>query len=145
MTDYLYLDFNLLINFFFINFTDSWLHWTAWFVKCFIYMLVTVTLMVALLTIRWYGEDNPNSVFTYSSVTVLWTFLVIYAFTTIMFCFMLSVFFSKANTAAAVAGLVWFLMYSPYTFIQQRYDTISVGTKILLCLFSNTGMGLGFK
>jgi ATP-binding cassette, subfamily A (ABC1), member 3 len=124
---------------------DSWLHWTAWFVKCFIYMVITVTLMVVLLKTRWYGENNPNSVFTYSSATCLWFFLLIYSVTTIMFCFMLSVFFSKANTAAAIAGLVWFLIYSPYTFIQQRYDSISLATKVTLSLFSNTAMALGFN
>lgn len=108
-------------------------------------MFITVTLMVILLKIRWYGEDNPNSVFTYSSATALWFFLLIYSITTITFCFMLSVFFSKANTAAAIAGLVWFLTYSPYTFIAQRYDQVSLGVKVALCLFSNTGMALGFN
>lgn len=124
---------------------DSWLHWLAWFTKCFIYMLITVTLMTILLKVRWYGEDNPNSVFTYGSATVLWVFLLIYSITTITFCFMLSVFFSKASTAAAVAGLVWFLIYSPYSFIQQRYDSVSLVAKIMLCLLSNTGMALGFN
>lgn len=108
-------------------------------------MFVTVTLMTVLLKTQWYGADNPTSVFTHSSATVLWVFLLIYSITTIMFCFMLSVFFSKANTAAAIAGLVWFLLYSPYTFIQQRYDTIGLATKTTLCLFSNTAMALGFN
>lgn len=108
-------------------------------------MFITVTLMVVLLKTRWYGEDNPNSVFTYSSATALWVFLLVYSMTTIMFCFMLSVFFSKANTASAIAGLIWFLMYSPYTFIQQNYDNTSLATKIILCLFSNTAMALGFN
>lgn len=108
-------------------------------------MFVTVTLMTVLLKTRWYGDDNPTSVFTYSSATVLWFFLLIYSITTIMFCFMLSVFFSKANTAAAIAGLIWFLIYSPYTFIQQHYDNISLATKISLSLFSNTAMALGFN
>lgn len=101
--------------------------------------------MTILLKVRWYGDDNPNAVFTYGSSTVLWFFLLIYSITTTMFCFMLSVFFSKASTAAAVGGLVWFLVYSPYTFIQQRYDSISHFTKIMLSLFSNTGMALGFN
>lgn len=57
---------------------------------------------------------------------------------------MLSVFFSRANTASAVAGLVWFLLYAPYSFIQQRFNTIPLGVKIALSLLSNTAMGLGF-
>lgn len=49
--------------------------------------------------VQWYA-NKPVSVFTYSDFSVLGVFLLIYAITTIMFCFMLSVFFSKANTAA---------------------------------------------
>ena len=57
---------------------------------------------------------------------------------------MLSVFFSTANVAAAVAGLVWFLIYSPFTFIRQRYHQIGLAGKLAACLFSNTAMALGF-
>lgn len=86
---------------------DSWLHWTAWSTKCFIYMLITVIIMTTLFKVRWYGEDNPNAVFTYGSWSVIWFFLMLYSISTITFCFMLSVFFSKASTASAVGGLVW--------------------------------------
>lgn len=108
-------------------------------------MLICVTIMTILFKVRWYGEDNPNAVFTYSSATVLWFFLLLYSITTITFCFMLSVFFSKASTAAAVGGLVWFLVYSPYTFIQQRYDSVTLAAKLFMSLLSNTGMALGFN
>lgn len=93
--------------------------------------------------IQWF-PDKPVSVFTHSSASALWFFLLIYSITTIMFCFMLSVFFSTANVAAAVAGLVWFLIYSPFTFIRQRYHQISLAGKLASCLFSNTAMALGF-
>jgi ATP-binding cassette subfamily A (ABC1) protein 3 len=108
-------------------------------------MLITVTLMTILLKVRWYGEDNPNAVFTYASSTVLWFFLLLYSITTIMFCFMLSVFFSKASNAAAVGGLIWFLIYAPYTLIQQRYDSISLFAKLMMSFLSNTSMALGFN
>lgn len=132
-------------NFLLIFLQQSWLHWVAWFAKCFVYMFITVTLMAILLKVQWYGKDNPNSVFTYSSGTALWFFLLIYSITTIMFCFMLSVFFSKASTAAAVAGLLWFLIYAPYTLVQQRYDSITLTMKLFMSLLSNTAMSLGFN
>lgn len=58
---------------------------------------------------------------------------------------MLSVFFTKANTAAAVAGLVWFILYTPFSFTQQNYENLTLTTKILVCLFSNTAMSYGFQ
>lgn len=58
---------------------------------------------------------------------------------------MLSVFFSKASTAAAVGGLTWFLTYTPYIFIKNRYEFISFLPKLFVCLLSNTAMSLGFN
>ena len=60
-----------------------------------------------------------------------------------MFCFLISVFFSKANVAAAVGGILWFLSYIPYFFIIQYYNTMSLGTKTACCLFSNVAMAMG--
>lgn len=38
-----------------------------------------------------------------------------------------------------------FLAYSPYSFIQQRYDAISLSVKLVLSLLSNTAMAIGFN
>lgn len=64
---------------------------------------------------------------------------------TTTFSFMLSVFFSKANTASAVSGLVWFIFYSVYTFTIATYDTLELYEKMLLSLLSNTAMAFGFQ
>lgn len=64
---------------------------------------------------------------------------------TTTFSFMLSVFFSKANTAAAVSGLIWFVFYSVYTFTYATYENLHLHEKMLLCLLSNTGMAFGFQ
>lgn len=61
------------------------------------------------------------------------------------YCFMLSVFFSKANTAAAVAGLTWFILYVPFSFTQQNYEQMSMTSKLIVCLSSNTAMAYGFQ
>lgn len=64
---------------------------------------------------------------------------------TTTFSFMLSVFFSKANTAAAVSGLIWFIFYAVYTFTSATYDTLELYEKMLLSLLSNTAMAFGFQ
>lgn len=50
-----------------------------------------------------------------------------------------------ANTSAAVAGMVWFLSYAPYLFLQDQYDTTGVGVKLICSLGSNTAMAYGFQ
>ncbi|XP_063925793.1 phospholipid-transporting ATPase ABCA3-like isoform X3 [Zophobas morio] len=122
----------------------NWLHWTAWFIKTFVFLLISIVLIILLLKISW----NPNtdySVFTYSDPTVMLVFMILYMCATITFCFAISVFFSKANTAATVAGLLWFLSYAPYLFLQQQYDRLTLSTKLLASVGSNTAMAYGFQ
>ena len=122
----------------------NWLHWTAWFVKSFVFLLISVVLIVMVLKIPW-NPDTDYSVFTYSDPTVILVFMMLYMCATITFCFAVSVFFSKANTAAAVAGLIWFVSYSPYLYVAPWYDTLTISTKLLLSFASNTAMALGFQ
>lgn len=71
--------------------------------------------------------------------------LFISSIATTTFCFMLSVFFSKANTAGAVSGLIWFLSYSVYSFTYSSYAQLGLYQKLLMSLFSNTAMAFGFQ
>ncbi|CAG9761787.1 unnamed protein product [Ceutorhynchus assimilis] len=122
----------------------NWLHWTAWFLKSFSYLMISIILMVVLLKVRWY-TNTEFTVFTHANPLVLLIFLFFYVCATITFCFAVSVFFSKANTASTIAGLMWFLSYSPYSFMQQSYDTLSLSSKLISCLGSNTAMAFGFQ
>lgn len=122
----------------------NWLHWTAWFVKCFIFLLISTILMVILLKVKWY-TNTDFTVFTYANPFVLLLFLMIYNCATITFCFALSVLFNKANTAATIAGLAWFVSYAPYLFMQEIYDTLTLSSKLIASLGSNTAMAFGFQ
>ncbi|KAK7870569.1 hypothetical protein R5R35_009078 [Gryllus longicercus] len=120
------------------------LHWLAWFIKTIIFLLVSVVLIVVLLKAKWY-PDSDMTVFTHSSGTLLFVFMLMFMVATTCFCFMISVFFSTANTAATMAGLAWFLTYAPYSFLQQKYETLSLAEKLLASVCSNTAMAHGFQ
>ncbi|XP_062542040.1 phospholipid-transporting ATPase ABCA3-like [Armigeres subalbatus] len=121
---------------------SSWLHWTAWFVRCLILLLITITLVTVLMTVNL-TTNTDQAVLQYTEWSVLWVFLLAFTIVTICFCFMMSVFFNKANTAAGIAGLMWFLLMMPYNITVQNYDDMTTGSKIGLCLLSNTAMSYG--
>lgn len=74
----------------------NWLHWTAWFVKTFAILLITITLTVILMKAKWYpGTDF--TVFTQSNPFVIFLFMVFFICATITFCFAISVFFSRGK------------------------------------------------
>uniref|UniRef100_A0A182WC81 ABC-2 type transporter transmembrane domain-containing protein n=1 Tax=Anopheles minimus TaxID=112268 RepID=A0A182WC81_9DIPT len=120
----------------------NWLHWTAWFVRCLILQLITFSLLVFLISANL-TSNTILSVFENADWTVLWFFFFTYSLVTICFCFMMSVFLDKANTAAKIVGIMWILFAIPFSIAVQDYDEMAMGTKIVSSLLSNTAMSFG--
>uniref|UniRef100_A0AAV2MPG3 ATP-binding cassette sub-family A member 2 n=1 Tax=Knipowitschia caucasica TaxID=637954 RepID=A0AAV2MPG3_KNICA len=116
-------------------------HWVAWFITGFLQLSVSVTALTAILK---YGR-----VLLHSDPLIIWLFLSIYATATIMFCFLVSVLYSKAKLASACGGIIYFLSYVPYMYIAIReevaHDKITAFEKCIASLMSTTAFGLGSK
>lgn len=116
-------------------------HWVAWFITGFLQLSISVTALTAILK---YGK-----VLMHSDVFIIWLFLSIYAVATIMFCFLISVLYSKAKLASACGGIIYFLSYVPYMYVAIReevaHDKITAFEKCIASLMSTTAFGLGSK
>ncbi|XP_053276075.1 ATP-binding cassette sub-family A member 2 isoform X1 [Pleuronectes platessa] len=116
-------------------------HWVAWFITGFVQLSISVT---ALTVILKYGR-----VLLHSNPFIIWLFLTIYAVATIMFCFLVSVIYSKAKLASACGGIIYFLSYVPYMYVAIReevaHDKITAFEKCIASLMSTTAFGLGSK
>lgn len=62
---------------------------------------------------------------------------------TITQCFLISVFFNKANLAAVVAGIIYFLLYLPYTILVNYSEVILPWQKFLASLSSTVAFSYG--
>lgn len=113
----------------------SWVHWLAWYIKCILFMLPTIGIMTAILKL--------GNVLALSDGIIVFGFLVLYGFSMVAFCFMLSTFFSMASVAATASGLLFFLSYAPYFVLSVFWDELSTGNKEMSCLLSNTCLGAG--
>ncbi|XP_053689795.1 phospholipid-transporting ATPase ABCA3-like [Sabethes cyaneus] len=122
---------------------NGWLHWMAWFVKTLILLTISISLITVLLCASL-TTNTDIAIFEFSNWLLIWTFLFIYSITTIMFCFMLSTFFSKANIASGVSGIIWFYSLTPYNLTFGNYDRMSLSAKLASSLWCNTAMGYGF-
>nr|QBP34375.1 ATP-binding cassette sub-family A2 [Trichoplusia ni] len=125
----------------------TWLHWTAWFCKQFLYLLVTAILIIVLLKINWFTNEDGFSeyaVFTNTPWTVLFFFMILYLSCAIFFCFMISSFFSKGSTAALCMGVIWFLSYVPAVLLAMDID-MSTAMQVFTCLSINSAMSYGFQ
>lgn len=118
---------------------NNWLHWTAWFTKYVIFLFITVLIMTILLVIK----TDKGAVIDRSNPVIIFIFLMLYSISMVSYCFLISVFFSKANSGAAGGGIIYFFLYFPYLFLQPRYADLSLSTKLFSSLNFNVAMSYG--
>ncbi|KAL3853225.1 hypothetical protein ACJMK2_016781 [Sinanodonta woodiana] len=116
------------------------MYWLSWFVKCLIYLAIAMILYTLLLCIP---IGSKGKVLNYTQPTLFYVFLLAYALSLIAFCFMVSTFFKKANSAAFAGGILFFLTYFPFFFLTDRYEDMSQGEKMAACLLSNIALAFG--
>ncbi|KAM4548979.1 phospholipid-transporting ATPase ABCA1 isoform 1-T1 [Odontesthes bonariensis] len=109
--------------------------WFSWFISSLVPFLISAALLIALL--KW-GDILP-----YSDPTVVFFFLMAFATATIMQCFLISTFFSKANLAAACGGLIYFSFYLPYVLCVAWRDHLNSTHRILASFLSPVAFGFG--
>ncbi|XP_035912164.1 ATP-binding cassette sub-family A member 3-like [Anopheles stephensi] len=121
---------------------DGWIHWMAWFVRTLTLLTVSITLVTVLLSCNL-TTNTKVAVFEFSDRFLIWLFLFVYSITTIMLCFLVSTFFSKANIASGIAGIVWFYSLTPFQLTIGNYYRMPLAAKLVSSLWSNTAMGYG--
>uniref|UniRef100_A0A8C2KS13 ATP-binding cassette, sub-family A (ABC1), member 4a n=1 Tax=Cyprinus carpio TaxID=7962 RepID=A0A8C2KS13_CYPCA len=109
--------------------------WCTWFIDTF-FMMASST---ALLTLIIMG----GKVLNYSNPIILFLFLLTFTTATIMQCFLMSVFFNKANLAAACSGIIYFTLYLPHIVCFAWQDRITKDMKIMASLMSQVAFGFG--
>ena len=96
-------------------------HWVAWFINSAAMMLITIGMLVPIFR---YGE-----ILQHSNPFIVFLFLVVFMICTIMQCFLISVFFSRANVAAACGGIIYFVTYLPYTMVTMYEELMTTPEK----------------
>ncbi|XP_029466633.1 ATP-binding cassette sub-family A member 1-like [Rhinatrema bivittatum] len=110
-------------------------YWLSWFVSSFIPFCISAFLLTLILKL--------GGVLQYSDGSVIFIFMVVFCFSTIMECFFISVFFSKANLAAACGGIIYFVLYLPHVLLFAWQDYLKFPVKLLMSLLSTVAFGYG--
>uniref|UniRef100_A0A673D0D2 P-type phospholipid transporter n=1 Tax=Sphaeramia orbicularis TaxID=375764 RepID=A0A673D0D2_9TELE len=109
--------------------------WFSRFTENLVLLMIPCVLMSVMLK---YGQ-----VLQYSDPSVIFVFLLVFCFTTITQCFFISVFFSKANLAAACGGLIYFVLYLPHILCYAWRDVMGFRAKVGVSLLSCVAFGYG--
>ncbi|XP_037335370.2 phospholipid-transporting ATPase ABCA1-like [Pungitius pungitius] len=109
--------------------------WSATFTENIVLLTVPCALISVMVK---YGK-----VLQYSDPSVIFVFLLVFCLATITQCFFISVFFSKANLAAACGGLIYFVLYLPHVLCYAWRDVMGFQAKVAVSLLSCVAFGYG--
>jgi ATP-binding cassette, subfamily A (ABC1), member 1 len=111
------------------------IHWLAWFITSFV---IIMAICLFLSIILKYGR-----IVSKIDLSVLLVFLCCFVLATITQCFLISVFFNKANLAAAAGGIIYFLLYLPHIVLTNFATVLKPYQVGLASLSSAVGFGYG--
>uniref|UniRef100_A0AAY4CPM1 ABC transporter domain-containing protein n=1 Tax=Denticeps clupeoides TaxID=299321 RepID=A0AAY4CPM1_9TELE len=109
--------------------------WCTWFIDSFLMMAASTCLLTIIVM--------AGKVLNYSNPIILFLFLLTFTVATIMQCFLMSVFFNKANLAAACSGIIYFTLYLPHILCFAWQDRITHNMKLAVSLLSPVAFGFG--
>ncbi|XP_057190130.1 LOW QUALITY PROTEIN: retinal-specific phospholipid-transporting ATPase ABCA4 [Triplophysa rosa] len=109
--------------------------WYTWFIDSFLIMATSTVLLTGMIM--------AGKVLNYSNPIILFLFLLTFTVATIMQCFLMSVFFNKANLAAACSGIIYFTLYLPHIFCFAWQDRITKDMKLAVSLLCPVAFGFG--
>ncbi|KPP56937.1 hypothetical protein Z043_125397, partial [Scleropages formosus] len=131
--------------------TLAWIYSVAMIIKGVVYekearLKETMRIMglgTGTLWTSWFISSFWGDILPYSNPAVVFFFLAAFATATIMLCFLISTFFSRANLAAACGGLIYFSFYLPYVLCVAWRDRLTFELRILASLLSPVAFGFG--
>ncbi|KAI3368623.1 hypothetical protein L3Q82_025633 [Scortum barcoo] len=131
--------------------TLAWIYSVAMIVKGVVYekearLKETMKIMglgTGTLWFSWFISSVWGDILPYSDPSVVFFFLSAFATATIMQCFLISTFFSKANLAAACGGLIYFGLYLPYVLCVAWRDHLNTTHRVFASFLSPVAFGFG--
>ncbi|XP_076005482.1 retinal-specific phospholipid-transporting ATPase ABCA4-like isoform X1 [Genypterus blacodes] len=114
---------------------NSGVIWCTWFIDSFTMMTASTALLTSIIM--------GGKVLNYSDPILVFLFLLTFTVATIMQCFLMSVFFNKANLAAACSGIIYFTLYLPHILCFAWQDRITTSMKLVASLLSPVAFGFG--
>ncbi|XP_074055133.1 ATP-binding cassette sub-family A member 13 [Macrotis lagotis] len=107
----------------------------AWFLENIIMIIISSCALAIIL--------KTSGIFTHSNAFIIFLFLLDFGVSVIMLSFLLSAFFSSANTAALCTSLVYMITFLPYIVLLVLHNQLSFAIQTVLCFLSTTAFGQG--
>ncbi|KAH9593790.1 ATP-binding cassette sub- A member 12 [Schistosoma haematobium] len=111
------------------------IHWFSWFSST---LIVVLPITIIITIILKYGN-----IIILSNIFIIFLLFISYIISIIMFCFLCSIFFYKANLSAIITGLFYFILYIPLPIILMNEKWITEELIIFISLSNQVAFCLG--
>nr|XP_035109261.2 ATP-binding cassette sub-family A member 13 isoform X1 [Callithrix jacchus] len=111
------------------------IHFLAWFLENMAVLTISSTALAIIL--------KTSGIFAHSNGFIIFLFLWDFGVSVVMLSYLLSAFFSQANTAALCTSLVYMISFLPYIVLLVLHNQLSFVIQTFLCLLSTTAFGQG--
>ncbi|XP_069125420.1 phospholipid-transporting ATPase ABCA1-like [Argopecten irradians] len=111
----------------------SSINWMMWFLSSLIIMALTSVLCIVIL--------KAGNLYAFSDFGLLFVYFLIFCFSSLMLCYMVSALFTQATLAVLTVLMVYALSYVPYMVLISMEVQMEFWQKILACLASTTSFG----
>ncbi|XP_055994780.1 phospholipid-transporting ATPase ABCA3-like [Sorex fumeus] len=118
---------------------SNWMLWAAYFVTYLALYLIDIFVICIIFCYKL----KPKAIFQYSDPSLVFVFLLCFAFSTIFFSFMISTFFNRVYFAVSFGGFICMAFYFPSSFVTAKLGEMSFLQRLISCLSSNTAMAVG--
>ncbi|XP_076176197.1 lipid droplet defective isoform X2 [Ptiloglossa arizonensis] len=112
-----------------------WRNTVAWFITTFTELLI-VMFSIALVLLA--GKILPKS-----DPSLILIMMIVYSFSIVTFCYMISMVCSSASLAAITTVVMFLLTFMPYVIVIAMEAVIGLGYKLLICLSMSTSFCYG--
>ncbi|KAM3928109.1 ATP-binding cassette sub-family A member 13 [Leptodactylus fuscus] len=107
----------------------------AWFLENIVVTMITSASIVLILKL--------SGILLHSDGVIVFLLVSDFGISTIMFSYMISFFFTNANTAVLCGSLLYMFSFLPYIILLVLQKQFSFTIQCLLCLLSTTAFGQG--
>ncbi|XP_064594630.1 uncharacterized protein LOC135461452 [Liolophura sinensis] len=111
----------------------SGVNWLAWLLITMLFMMLVAGLEVLILKV--------SSILRFSNWVILLVLIADFCFSSLMMCYMVSAFFTRANMAALTSLIVYLLSYLPFVMVTALEHEMTFTEKMLSCLSSTSAFG----
>ncbi|XP_069469529.1 ATP-binding cassette sub-family A member 13 [Ambystoma mexicanum] len=111
------------------------IHFLAWLLENVIVLAISSITLVLILKL--------SGVLFHSNILILFVYFLDFGIAVIMMSYLMSAFFSHANTACLCASLIYMISFLPYIVLLVLQKQFSFTTQTIVCLLSTTAFGQG--